>query len=119
MKKFEEVPLAPEQAAMAERYWGPSSRSYNQVYYASVIRRFQAQAWVDTNFKMVKEESAFKEPSNCFHTGKEVYIKNDESPFNQDDIDAIDNISRGQCNEVNGKAGDMKIVFRWECDSGD
>ena len=58
-------------------------------------------------------------PYRCYSEGKDEWSRKDGQPLTTEDLIAIQMDSPGQGSNINGKAGDLKVVHSWFFDSSD
>ncbi len=115
MFAFQKIKLPKEQMESITKY----ENSFGKEWVERAIAQNQIREYLKTNLVLILEESKFATPYNCYNTGHEVYQRIDGDFINQDDIDALTNMSSGQGNKVIGKVGDKKVIRDWFCDSSD
>lgn len=92
-------------------------KTFGQDWIDRCILHHKAYKYIEAYFDTISDKAVKK--GNCYYVGQAEYTRLDGHPISQDDIDVFNVLDRGQSNIIEGKIGDMKIVHKWECDSGD
>ena len=77
----------------------------------------RAEKWIKKYLIIVSDESST--PYNCCSKGIKVFKRKDGKPITQNDVDALNEHSLGQVNNVSKSVGEMTVTQEWLCDSSD
>lgn len=113
MFAFEAIELTAAETSDITRY-----TSFGEEWIREALFARRARRWAETYLEIIDNKSRTN-GWRCYAEGEIVYKRKDGKPITQDDIDALNNFSFGQGNDIIGKVGDATVEQRWICDSSD